>query len=97
VIRRFYRDKIKMYDTEPDSCDPGRHRDAPERVDVETCDQCGDTGVVVSVQGLGRFCSEQCRSAFDNYEPPEPDGECFRGREASAQTRDEMVRAQRLK
>jgi hypothetical protein len=42
----------------------------------------------------GPVC-EACWTVRDNREPPEPDGEAFRGGEAAAYERDEMARIQR--
>lgn len=49
-----------MYDTEPDSADPGRRWEAPERVDPARCGTCGRTEVYFTVAGLGEFCSLRC-------------------------------------
>jgi hypothetical protein len=51
---------VSFYDTEPDYADPGRLRDALERVDPPTCDECGKTEIRISLQGVGLFCSERC-------------------------------------
>ena len=40
---------------------------------------------------------DACYRYYDNYEPPEPDGECFRGREAAAFLSEQLDRAMRLK
>lgn len=37
----------------------------------------------------------ECLVAAGDYEPPEPDGECFRGGEAAAYQAEEMARVQR--
>jgi hypothetical protein len=44
----------------------------------------------------GPLC-EGCKGKRDNYEPPEPDGEAFRGGEAAAYQAEQMERARRLK
>ena len=41
-------------------------------------------------------CDECWRDA-DNYEPPEPDGECFRGGEAAAFLAEQQAEAMRVK
>lgn len=41
-------------------------------------------------------CGE-CYIRRDNYEPPEPDGEAFRGNEAAAYQAEQMEKARRLK
>lgn len=42
------------------------------------------------------LCAEHF-SKRDNYEPPDPDGEAFRGGEAAAFAAEQMAAAQRLK
>ena len=39
----------------------------------------------------------QCWRDADNYEPPEPDGECFRGGEAAAFLAEQQAEWQRVK
>jgi len=49
--------------------------------------------------GLPRFvpvCGD-CWTIRDNREPSEPDGECYRGREAEYAMRDAMIAAQKVK
>jgi hypothetical protein len=36
-----------------------------------------------------------CKECLDNYEPPDPDGECFRGGEAAAYEAETQARIQR--
>jgi hypothetical protein len=43
---------------------------------------------------FGPIC-ELCWEKRDNYEPPDPDGEAFRGGEAAAFTADQQARLQR--
>ena len=56
---------MSFYDTEPDYLDPGHWRtdeDMLKRGDPPSCDECGrtcDLGVV-SLQGVGLFCSHKC-------------------------------------
>lgn len=40
---------------------------------------------------------EECWMRRDNYEPPDPDGEAFRGGEAGAYQLEQMRKAYRLK
>lgn len=49
---------------------------------------CGCYGATIP----NEFCSSEC---YENYEPPEDDGECFRGDEAEAYQRDEQARIRR--
>lgn len=54
---------MTMYNTEPESNDPGRLRDEQPHEDPPICDSCGNTGVHISVAGLGIFCSHACANA----------------------------------
>lgn len=47
---------------------------------------CLDTGMLKQIQSM-----------VDSYEPPEPDGECFRGTEYASALAHEQAQAQRLK
>ena len=40
---------------------------------------------------------DECWTEADNYEPPEPDGECFRGGEAAAFQAEQQAAAMRVK
>ena len=40
---------------------------------------------------------DECWTKRDNYEPPDPDGECFRGGEAAAYQAEQLEHARRLK
>lgn len=40
---------------------------------------------------------DACWTYFDNYDPPDPDGECFRGGEAAAYAAEQQAAAWRLK
>lgn len=85
-------------------CDQARRRDmggaahhgavrAMSRVD---CERCGRDDVP---SATGEWFVERgwCRACETNYEPPEPDGEDFRGGEAAAFQREQMAEWQRLK
>ena len=50
--------------------------------------ECPERGYTYHTHG--KHCSLD-----PNYEPPEPDGECFRGGEAAAYEAEEMARIQR--
>lgn len=69
------------------------------------CNECGEPATCEWDEGADyaywtngeRFtpvCAD-CWTVRDNEEPPEPDGEAFRGGEAAAFNRDEMARIQR--
>lgn len=60
------------------------------------CDACSDSccdecGCIVRLEGHDKHCTAH----DDNREPPEPDGECFRGGEAAAFEADRIERVQR--
>jgi hypothetical protein len=70
-------------------------------------DDCGEPAVKAWDMGedyafwtreprIVHLCAE-CWSVRDNYEPPDPDGEAFRGGEAAAYQAELMHQAQRLK
>ena len=40
---------------------------------------------------------DECWTKRDNYEPPEPDGEAFRGNEAAAYQAEQLEAARRMK
>ena len=54
---------MSMYDTEPESSNPGRLRDTPTRPDPPQCGICGTTDIRISAAGLGVFCSRACLEA----------------------------------
>ena len=45
----------------------------------------------------GKLLATKCASYCEDCEPPEPDGEAFRGNEATAYKREQMIAAQKLK
>jgi len=50
-----------MYDTEPESCDPGRDRRGADRPELLMCAECrADAVFPISIAGLGIFCSAGC-------------------------------------
>jgi hypothetical protein len=50
--------------------------------------ECGDIDICAR-------CAAQAAVAQDNYEPPDPDGECYRGGEAASALAEEQARIQR--
>jgi uncharacterized Zn finger protein (UPF0148 family) len=61
----------------------------------DSCPDCGGKDFSTSYDGLVRC--EDCGCIVDdsNYEPPEPDGECFRGREAESYQAEQQAWIQR--
>lgn len=45
----------------------------------------------------GDFYCEDCRAFIDNFDPPDDDGEAFRGGEAAAYAWEQQLEARRLK
>lgn len=70
---------------------------------MTACVDCGDpaTGLWVNLDWPIRQTPEPvcypCWHRRSNREPPEPDGECFRGREAAAYAAERMDEAWRIK
>lgn len=69
----------------------------------EACDDCGELATTVGKEYtwhdryyLVPLCAV-CLTRRENREPPEPDGEAFRGGEAAAYENEQMARWQRLK
>lgn len=55
---------MSWYETEPESCDPGRLRDDEERDEPSMCDECrSDARFPITLAGLGTFCSAGCADA----------------------------------
>lgn len=53
-----------MYGHEMDYDDPGRLRSEEDREEWQpTCDRCGKPEVLVTLQGVGMFCSRTCATA----------------------------------
>ena len=64
---------------------------------TRNCAYCGETFDPCAEEGMTRFCKDDCHECFlrANYEPPEPDGEAFRGGEAAAFEAETQARIQR--
>lgn len=71
------------------------------------CEECGELGSMLWDEGFDYafwtgqprriwLCPE-CYHAKDNREPPDPDGEAFRGGEAAAYQAEQMAAARRLR
>jgi hypothetical protein len=58
------------------------------------CDRCGEPSTMTWHE---LHVCDECYDWYDNYEPPEPDGECFRGHEAAGYQAEQMEQARRLK
>lgn len=80
------------------------HLDLARQTLVRVLDMNVVTPAALSMKDSVRFTlSETSPKHFGTHsrssdrEPPEPDGECFRGGEAAAFLRDQQIEAQRLK
>jgi hypothetical protein len=61
------------------------NRPTEELAYVATCE--GGTG--------GPCCDPDCEKCWPDREPPDPDGECFRGREYASALAEQQARIQR--
>ena len=74
---------------------------------IPLCEDCGECSTGAFDEGWDyafwtsrpRFTPicDDCKTRRENDEPPEPDGEAFRGREAAAFLAEQQAAAQRLK
>lgn len=69
-----------------DDCDGGKATEARN-----------DSGGYMPVQHFCKGCAAAYDAWIDNYDPPDADGEAFRGGETAACERESMIAAQRLK
>lgn len=66
---------------------------------IDVCDACNGTGIEEGEEWAGTRCRECNGTKFirrlDPDEPPEPDGECYRGREYASASAEEQAWIQR--
>ncbi len=73
----------------------------------QKCEDCGDIASSLWANGSDEVfwtgCEryvplcDACWTKRDNYDPPDPDGEAFRGGEATAYMQEQQAAARRLK